>query len=726
MNPRRKARTGGASTLSPDRSDSAVDQTDEVDETGEEDEVPGRPSGHRRSADQEPSEADRPESPAAVSALEVVLLALATAIGLLSLVSLAAAHLHHNSPGVVFPIALVLILGFFAVVWIFDRPQISFDPRLVVVGVLGMAVGAVMLFPGFQYATSDRDPGGYVEIAAAIQRHHSLEFTDPMTSPSLPAVARMPSVQQGWPGLWWKPGSSDVIYPQFYHLWPALLASAKDVGGWTGLFDVGPLVGVIAIGLVICIARRLGGFIAAIVAGAGLATNMLQVWQAKYPSAEIFGQMLFVAGVLAVILAVRHGWRSAAFVGGLMVGLAYLERADGLLTVLVAFGFVSVLIAARRWDSRVTAFFLGLLVLLPYGFYQAYTLAGRYTLVNNIPTRNKVLFAIVGMLLIGLLLAWQRRAVAWAMSWGSSGRRQQVIGVVFVAVCAVLMVVGFLRPKIFGDDYAFSGTMRYRTYDEISLVRLSWFISLAGFALLGAGIVWVAMRRWRMDSWVVGLTTVGFLTVFCWHVRNSPYLMWAFRRFVTTVLPLMFVLIGCGVAWCAWVLRKKLPEPAVRVGVAVVVLALSGFYLTESVPLRSHDENGGSVELVHEISDLSAGHQGVYIWDPGGACCARPSLLFGGSLFTIGGQNSALGPTDPDQLAALLQYYAKRPDVGEHPVFYIRNGSPNGFTLPGLHLSVAKEFAGRLPHWEETYISRPKRDVGYYYDITVYRVTPAS
>src|SRR5262249_52876663 len=205
---------------------------------------------------------------------------------------------------------------------------------------------ALMMFPGFQYGTGDRDPGAYVEHAVAISRTHSVKFTDDLVAAHLPGGS---SPGAEWPALWDSPGHPGAIFPQFYHLWPALLATAKDAGGFTALFDTGPLLGVIAAGLAVAAARWLAGLPAAWAVALLLSTNMLEVWQAKYPTAEIFGQLLFLGGLLGIVLAIRERWRAAAAAAGALVGLTFLERADGIVLVLLAWGGLAV--CSRRTAS---------------------------------------------------------------------------------------------------------------------------------------------------------------------------------------------------------------------------------------------------------------------------------------------------------------------------------------------------------------------------------------
>jgi hypothetical protein len=658
-----------------------------------------------------------------VSVAEACSIAAASMVGLVALVSLAAAHLRHHTPLVV-GAGSVLVVGVVAVVVLtLNRPVLRLDVAGLLPVVVGIGIAAVMLFPGFHYGTGDRDPGAYVEIAAQIQHGHSIQFHDELLSPDLPAGARASRVSPPWPALWQAPHTKDEIFPQFYHLWSALLATAYDAGGWTGLFNTGPLVGLIAVALAVAVARRIAGLPGAWAAAVLLPTNMLQVWQAKYPSAEIFGQMLFLGATAGVVVAIVTGWRSAAALAGLLIGLGYLERADGVIMVLIAWAGVGALLAVRRFDARAAWFTVGLLATLPYGFYQAYHLAGAYTASNSVPSQARIIEAMLALAVIGGVLGWQRRLTAAAVGWATRERTQLVLGTAFFLICGALMLIGGLRRWIFGKDYTSTRTGPRRTFDEISLIRLSWFFTLPGLALLLLGIGFIAVNKWRLDRWVVALPAVGLLTLYCYHVRNSEYLMWSFRRFVTTVVPGMVMLIGCGLALVAVLLNRYLPPIAGRVVIAASLVGLTVFNLSESWPLRSHDENGGSVEVVHEIAALAGSQTGVFVWQDSLYCCNAPWQLFGGPMLTIGHQDSvrlpAPGPKADARLKAYVDYFTAK----SRPVFYLGDGlhldPPD---VPGITAQQVRVVGGTLPHWQETFIHRPKGRRDYPYQVVVYRL----
>lgn len=664
-----------------------------------------------------------PEPRRFVTLAELVVFTAAVVIGLVALVSLAAAHLHHHTPVVVTAGSLALIAAVVVVVVLFDRPALRLDAHGLLPVLVGAAFAAVMVFPGFEYGTGDRDPGAYVEHAVAISRTHSIDFTDDLVVAKLPGGV---SPGAEWPAMWDEPGHPGKIFPQFYHLWPALLATAKDAGGFTGLFNTGPLVAVVAIALAVAVARRLAGLPAAWAVAVLLPANMLEVWQAKYPTAEIFGQMLFVGCLLGVVLAVQSGWRAAAALGGALLSLSYLERADGIVLVLFGWGGLCLLLAARRFDQRAAWFAAGLGVLLPYGFYQAYHLAAKYTVANNVPSFAKVVGAMAATAVVAGLLAWQRRIVAAVIAWAEPPRTRLILGTAFVALCAALMLLGGLRPKLFGRDYTTSHGRHIRSFDEISLIRLSWFFSLPGLALMLVGFGYVAWRHWHLDRWIIALPTVALLTLYCYHLHNSPYLMWATRRFVTSVVPGIVLVMGFGATLLFIVLRRYLPRLIGAGLVAALVVGLTVFYVSQSGPLRSHNENGGSVEVEKTIAATAGPERGVFLWQRSPYCCDAPYQLFGGPLFTITDQSSALLPPPGGGLEqSVITTYVDHFKPTGRPVFYVADGAHTPPQIPGVTSTKVLRLSGSLPHWEETNTSRPKKRHDYPYDLTVYRLTRA-
>src|SRR6266511_1086559 len=270
------------------------------------------------------SRVDQPVVPRAVSSGEVLVLAAVVGVALLAWSGLILADVGRYTLSLAFGLALLGWLAVLATAWRVTRPAIVVDKAGLAV-LAGLAIVAAVLFlPGFPYGVGDKDPGVYVIHAIEIARTGSIRWTDLALQRVQGTVLTSPGAL--WPALWVQSPGSAVISPQFYHLWPALLASAFAAGGYTGLTNLVPLLGVLAV-LVVALAVR-----------------------------RVFG---LLAGALA----------------GLLLDISSLARPDGLLEILLAVAALLGLVALRRFGARDGWFAASLALTLPHGLVQAYGIA---------------------------------------------------------------------------------------------------------------------------------------------------------------------------------------------------------------------------------------------------------------------------------------------------------------------------------------------------------------
>ena len=671
-------------------------------------------------------ERSRPEPRGALSAGEAVVLAATLAIALLAWAGLMLADTGRYGLPAAAGLTLLATITLGVVAWrLGGRPRLVVD-RAELAVLAGVAlVAAVLFFPGFAYGAG-KDPGAYVSHAIAIARIGSSSFDDPVLDRS-----RVPTVEvmreddvARFPAIWIGDRDPHTIVLQFYHLWPALLASAFEAGGYTGLVNLAPLCGVLAVLLVTLAARRAFGLLTAALAGLLLATNMLEVWQAKYPSSEMFTQLVVSGCLLGIVVALQTGWRPAAGLAGLLLGMAYLTRPDSLLLILLAVGVACGLILAGRFDGRAGWFAAGLAVTLPYGFYQAYVSARRYTLANNVPDLPVVLAFIVGVLAVAVLV---RRVTPAAGRWGWQLLEQRPVqrrlGIAVAGTAALLLVLGFLRPWLFGPVWGDFRGRPIRTYDEATLIRLSWFFTLPGFGLALAGLALVALRRWRAAAWALLLPALCLLPVYAYRAEVSARLMWWTRRFVPIILPGLVVLIAvalaAGLALAAGPRRLRWP---VRAGTAVVVGFLLVIFAGQSLPLRHHQEHGGSFETAQRIASAAGGRQGVFLWEQSSGLY-DVAYLFGGPVLLQQGQISALLPRRPEP--TYVRSFVR--GFPGQPVFLVTTGHGRPEAYASLGLRAVDRVTYVMPVWRETYTTRPSDAVGVPLRFTVWQVgTPPS
>lgn len=620
-------------------------------------------------------------------------------LGLGSWASLVLAHLGRHSAPAVLGVTVVVIGAAGVLVWRRHPVSVQLDGPGLLAAALVAAVAALFAFPGFPYGLADKDPGVYVAHAQGIDRTGSFDFDDPVLSPGFPDPFFAPGAR--FPGIWVDSIEDQRIVPQFYHLYPSALATAHEVGGRFGLVNFTPALAVLAAAGLALAARRAFGVVVGGLAGLLLATNMMQVWSAKNPQTEVMTQMFFVGAILGVVVALRTRWRPAAGAAGVLTGLAFLARPDGILLVMFAVLVGACVLAFRRWDGRATWFAVGLGVTLPHAWYQAYGVQRNYTVGNGVPAAWE-LIAIAGALVAGALVYRRRphdrvKAVARRLD---ADRARVVAGVAIVGLAGVLMLLGFLRPTLFGEDlFDYNGRL-IRSYDEDNLRRLAWFFTVPGVLAVWAGLAVVTFRRWRAAAWAVLLPAVLVIPVYVYEARISPRLMWWTRRFIPIAIVAAVVLIAVAVAW--GLRRRGRFSLLIRAG----ALGVAGFVLASqaamSWPLRSHHEFRGSFEAVEELDQVAAGEPSVFLWVRGEGLL-HPARVLGGPLWLAKGHTSALLPVEP--LADHVEVYRSR--FADDPLYVVTREEQLPVALDGLPFDRVHRFGRTLPFWEETHEERP-------------------
>jgi hypothetical protein len=667
----------------------------------------------------------------AVTALDLLALGALLLVALAGWASLALAHLGAHSG---WAVAALTAAGLGAAGLLVRRVRVRADLPGVLVALACAAAAAALTVPGFSYGVADKDPGGYVSHAVVISDTGDHAFVDPVLAtaaqdPTFPVQLTSPGAR--FAGVWVRDASPGLIVPQFYHLWPALLATAHDAGGRTALLVTVPLAGVVSVLALCALLRRVGdellgragGFVAAGAGGLLLATNMLQVWQARYPTTEVLAQALYVGALLGIVVALRTGWRPAAGVAGLLVGVGWLNRADGLLLVLLSVGLGAALLATRRWDARATWFAGGLAVATPHALLQAYDLAASYSAANRIPPLPTVA-AVVLACLAGALVLRASGLTARAAGALLHRRVQRGVGLLVLAAAGGLMALGHLRPRLFGADTFDYNGREVRSYDESIMARLTWFVSLPGFALVLAGLAVVVLLRWRASAWAVVLPTLVLFPLYGYSAMNSTRLMWWTRRYVPTVLPGIVALLALAVAFLlVWHWRGRIASAALG---AIALVGLLALFLSQSLPLRAHDEFAGSFALAEDVAAVAGERDGVFLWEADQGCCSGPTRLLATPVWLQHGQLSALLPNDAALAAdgaartTVLDRYAER--FADRPLFVVADAGQLPAGIDPARVEPVLDRQVRLPVWEESDVERPDEAVDVPVHVSVWRV----
>jgi hypothetical protein len=652
-----------------------------------------------------------PDAAREVTHAEALALGAVVGVALVGTVSLALAQTGRHDGWAALGISVVGGVGL-VLLALKGRPRLKRSPAdLVLVAVLGL-LSLVMFLPGFPYAYADKDPGIYVVHAMAIAREGDVHLSDPVLEANLPGALFSPGAR--FPGVW-TDGADDQVTPQFFHFFPALAATAIDLTDERAVFHLNALLGALSVALVALAARRAFGLPAAAIAGGLLAISLPQVWQAKYPSTEILAQLLMAGALLAAAIAAERRSPPAALAAGLLVGTGLLARPDGLLLLVLTIATGGLLLAFDRFDRVAWWGAAGLILTIPYATYNAYDLRRGYTLSNDVPDLPLVAAGAVAALAGG----WAVRPLARRLRPVISSRgAQRRAGTAIAALLAVGLLVLANRERLFGEAYTdLLGPEPRRSYDEINLRRLTYYLTRLVPPLAVVGLAVVGRQRWRPARWIILVPGLCMTPLYLWEAQISPRMMWWVRRFVPGVVPVLLVLAAVAIAWALtqrrWALRA--------VGAAALVF-LTVSFLERSLPIRAHREMGGSYEAAQAIAGAAGEEPGLFLWQrPQANDILSPTRNVAAVVWLGFDQLSTYLPDEPTQ-AAVDAYVERFPD---RPVFVVSatDGLPG--SLDPSSYTLVEEVTRVLPAWKEDVLARPQEATTIAVDVTVWRLDAA-
>jgi hypothetical protein len=381
-----------------------------------------------------------------------------------------------------------------------------------------------------------------------------------------------------------------VVRPSFMHLLPQVLAVASWAGGprallWSNAVLSGlALLAVFAFG-----ARLLGRPGWALVAMTALALSLPQQHFSRDTFSEIPAQLLVFAGLALLLDAIaRRRGLLPALCAGLVLGVSCIARIDAFFYLVPLVAFAAVLALAGR--GRAAAGLTGGVAVGALVGYADLRIGSPFYLGLQKENLDLIFLALAATVVgcaIALALGRRTRAL-WDRLHGRA-----LAGGVTAVVVLLSGYAGLVRPYVETgrnlspeqptavaslQEQAGLAVDPLRSYDELSLQWLSWYLGPAAvtLGLLGfAVLVWRALRRQPSSAQArLALGGLAFLLLFgastalyLWRPSIIPVHYWATRRFLPVTIPGLLLLA----AWLAAAVRGRWRLP---VGALVAVSLL--------------------------------------------------------------------------------------------------------------------------------------------------------
>lgn len=465
--------------------------------------------------------------------------------------------------------------------------------------VVVVATGIVLYFRPHEYLFGGWDPSAYVTTGASIERTGGILYHDEAFA-ALPRETQdafshhRQGLEQRFPAMLIGDHETGLITPQFHHLYPTWLAVFRAVGGDRLVLYANPLFGVLSVLMLFLLCRRFLPNGAAVAATVLLALNLTQVWQARFPTAEILAQLCTLTMLYLLMLYWETGSAAAALLAMLAMGMAMHARFDAVLLV----PLVALLVYAHnlvRWRARDWLLVAGGLVAAAHIVLHSVFISFLYRPGLQFVTQRPGLFAAIGAVVLVVLVIifagfrlWPDKLSAWVTGpW--------LRGAVVVLVLALAFYAYFVRPYL-GEAAGAGGALRAGSRQNFA--ALGWFLTPVGLALaVGGGCLVVAKARSFTELTLV-VVGVVMTVVYAKIGFIESFYMWAARRFVPVVIPLLCIFAGYALAVVTAGLGRL--RPVACGAVAVVIAAVP---LVRERAIVATRDNEGTLDFVATVAD---------------------------------------------------------------------------------------------------------------------------
>jgi hypothetical protein len=465
------------------------------------------------------------------------------------------------------------------------------------VPLLLVLLGVWRFLPPSEYIIGGKDPGVYVNEGIRLAQRGAIVARDPAVA-NVPEFARSlffavdttrdRFVSVRFMGFYLLDPETGAVVSQFPHVYPASIAIGYAVDGLSGARYTFTFWGVLGLVSIYFLGARLLGRPAAAAAAILLALNVVQLWFARYPNADIVMQALLFAALLANARAHVDGDAFFSPVAGVLFGLLLFLRFDAVVAVAavlagVALGFVA--------GQKVRWTFLAPLAAAG-GLWVWYLLG---------PMREYVEMPILFLSHLPVWEYWATVAAAFVLlGVVIAGRRSPRISRWVVQTFPSLLVVSVLALAVYAFAFRHPGG-KLTDYDAYSLRTFASFYltvpaliaALIGYALIVRGLFW------RDPAFVIAFT--AFALFFFYKIRIVPDHFWMARRFVPIILP-GALLFASGAALTG--MRGTLPfTRAIRMPIGLAFIAVLAFqYVRAARPVVAHVEYEGIIARLESLA----------------------------------------------------------------------------------------------------------------------------
>jgi len=592
-----------------------------------------------------------------------------------------------------------------------------------------LAMAVLLFFWPAEYIVGGADASVYLDLGAIWSRTGSFTFREPLLADLSPALlpGLFREMQPGqpmqylrFPGFYINAAAPDKIVPQFYPLHPVWLTLAHGLFGLRGSLYVTPLWAVLGVWAVCLTFKRLCGATVGLIGAFLLMITPLQIYFARYPTAEPLTQYLTWAGLFAFVMYGIDGGALWGLLSGCALGQIFLTRIDALPVLLIP-GVCVLLALRRRFRLEALWFFAPFTLLLLQtvaqglgsSYQYAWEIYGWVWRMGLSLLQESFWLILLAVCIVPLVLygVWRFHSVGDRLV-----RMVKWIGALAILVAGIYAYFVLPRVGTLQEAYYWYGDGTIPLQNHLNLVRLGWYLSPLGIGLGVAGLsTLVVGADWRR-AWSVLGVGLSFTLIYVRNIFNNPYHVYAMRRYVPVVVP-FFVL---GIAYSLsrlWQWRER-ERKAARIIAVILGITLVGWLGYNTRAIWSLIEFRGLTAQLDNIAQQLE-PDAILLFDDAAVTGAGVTIgaplqyLFGFTAFDL--QEDKL-----DRMALMAAI-----DDWQHsnrPVYWVVGPAPAIGVLPEAQFIPDFGVWIRAPYLEQSYVQFPTTRLEYRVPLEFYKL----
>jgi len=434
----------------------------------------------------------------------------------------------------------------------FPRPKINRN-SVILSGCILLAIS--LFFHPFEDITSLLDSGAYVQGGVALAKSGSLFVHDELLQNlddntkkvfypvdiSKKPFGTEPVILSGFHlgNFLILNSSKGILVPWYFHLSHVLFAIFYSMFGIKYAVYLYPLMAIFSLLSIYFFAKKLFSFEVGILSIFFYSISYTGVWWGRYISSEILFQLLIFSGLATLIYFLEIKNKFFGLLSAFSLGELLFTRIDAILVFIGVCAFFLFIIEKKRF---VLYFMVPYLILIIHASLHMFMFNKNYLeITNSLVIGYKAL--VIPILLIVTVILFKSMLIKKIVSESTIInlflKYKNYIILLFILIFFFYQY--FVRPVVESSSETIVFGEKVNLHNELNLIKLSWYVGdlVIWSAVVGISLLLIKNPK-REIYFFVGLFMM-YSVIFLTNAYNNNVQPWWTRRFVTLIIPSMFI-----------------------------------------------------------------------------------------------------------------------------------------------------------------------------------------